>query len=374
MKFASFKLEEYLSKHEFSAPYLLCCSDSESFTVEEILELSGKEDKSFWNKMNLGYTETRGSAGLRETIASTLYPNLGGENILCFSGAQEGILASLNTLLTKEDHCIVITPCYQSLLEIPKSIGCEISQVELSEEHSWKIDINKIKATIKSNTKCLIINFPHNPTGSVINQSELDELLTLLDNHGIWLFSDEVYRLLGSPKEAWSKPVASCYERGISLGVMSKAYGLPGLRVGWVSCQNQEFLNALEKFKHYSSICNSAPSEFLSKIALQNQDKLLERNNQIVSKNLTLIENFIFRHKNLFSLVKPQGGCVGFVKYHGKYTADDFCEKLLKSKGVLLIPKSVYNINTNHFRIGFGRKDLPEALKKLEEFVVSEDL
>ncbi len=362
-----FKLEEYLGKYEFSAPYLLCCSDAESWNLNELLTLADDNEQTLWNQLSLGYTEVKGSPVLRRTIIDQHYSGFNEDQVLCFAGAEEGIFCALYALLEPEDHVIVLTPCYQSLLELPKVRGCSVTPVSLKETKGWQIDLEEIKKAITPNTKWLVMNFPHNPTGQIITQEELKALVRLLDHHGIWLFSDEVYRLLGSAQ--WSDPAALAYHRALSLGVMSKAYGLAGLRVGWLACQDRDVLKKIEKTKHYTSICNSAPSEILSLIALRCQNILLERNNTIVKQNLTLLDQFFNTYKDLFSWVRPQGGCVGFVRYHGPGSVDEFCQSLLAKTGVLLLPGSVYDVGSPHFRIGFGRKNMAEALINLERYI-----
>jgi len=364
-----FKLENYLMKHEFTAPYLLCCSDAESFSMHEIIHMGNSGDRNLWDNLRLGYTETKGAPFLRHQIATSLYPSLNQDNILCFTGAEEGIFCALNILCEPSDHIIALTPCYQSLMEIPKMKGAQVTAVELRETNGWRIDLNEIKNAIKPNTKVIVINFPHNPTGQVITQEELDDLVKLCDAHGIWLFSDEVYRLLGNPAESWAKPVAEIYHKGISVGVMSKAFGMAGLRAGWMACQDKEILMRIEHMKHYTSICSSAPSEVLSLIALKNKDQILARNNKITADNLVLLDEFFDRHGELFEWVRPQGGCVGFVNYKTAESVDAFCDRLVKDVGVLLMPASIYDYSGNHFRIGFGRKNMSEALRRLGEYL-----
>jgi aspartate/methionine/tyrosine aminotransferase len=278
----------------------------------------------------------------------------------------------LLTLCTAQDHVIVLTPCYQSLSEIPKFVGCSLTTIDLKEENDWRIDITAIKAAIKPNTKLVVINFPHNPTGQIITSRELSELIQLLDEHGIWLFSDEVYYLLGSKKAELAKPAATLYKKAISLGVLSKAYGMPGLRVGWVACQDQDMLQRITKTKHYTSLCNSGPSEIISLIALRNQDTVLKRNNDIVAHNLSLLDTFFKKYSHTFSWVRPQGGCTGLVKYHDAESIDVLCDRLIKQAHILLLPGSVYGVESNHFRIGFGRKNMPEALAEFEKFLKNE--
>lgn len=369
-----FKLEEYLSKYEFSARYLLCCSDSESFSMSEIIELAGSQEKDLWSNLRLGYTEANGLPALRETVAHELYPGLESDNILMFAGAEEGIFCALNSLIVAKDHVIVLTPCYQSLLEIPNFKGAEVTEVELKETNNWRIDLNTIRDSMRPNTKCIIINFPHNPTGQVIEEEELQSLVDLCASQDIWLFSDEVYRLLGKPREHWAPPAASIYDKALSLGVMSKAFGMAGLRIGWVACQNKDLLKKIEQMKHYTSICNSAPAEILSLISLKSKEKILQRNNKIVFDNLKLLDKFFIKYSHLFEWVRPQGGCVGFVRYKGPGSVDSFCSRLLNKQNVLLMPSSIYDYQNNYFRIGFGRKNMPECLDQLKEFLRHENI
>jgi aspartate/methionine/tyrosine aminotransferase len=364
-----FKLEEYLGKYEFSAPYLLCCSDTESMTMQEVIDMAQPADKSLWDNLTLGYTEVQGLPLLREQIVSSLYPSLEANNIQCFAGAEDGIFCALHALCEAGDHIIVLTPCYQSLMEIPYLKNASITSLALREENQWRIDLSEIKQAIQSNTRGVIINFPHNPTGQVITQPELLALVDVCREHDFWLFSDEVYRLLGQPNELWASPAAELYEKALSLGVMSKAFGMAGLRVGWIACQDKKLLKKIEQVKHYTSICNSAPSEILSLIALKNKDRILARNNKIVADNLHLLDNFIEEYGTLFEWVRPQGGCVGFVKYNKEESVDIFAQRLLQEKGVLLLPASLYEKTSQHFRIGFGRKNMPAALNRLREFL-----
>ena len=363
-----FKLEVYLSKYEFLAPYLLCCSDAQTMSMHNLLTLADPQEKNLWKSLDLGYTEDKGLPVLREQITKILYPTLNAENILCFAGAEDGIFCALSVICKPGSHIITLTPCYQSLAEIPKSRGCIVTEIPLKEENNWCISINDIQKSLKPNTSAIIINFPHNPTGQIITQEELNDLVTLCKNNDLWLFSDEVYRLLGNPNTPWALPAAQLYSKAISVNVMSKAYGMAGLRIGWIACQDEEILTQIKQMKHYTSICNSAPAEILTLIALKNSDHILARNNAIVASNLKLLDTFFAEFKELFSWVRPQGGCTGFARYKGTGNVTDFCETVVERTGVLLLPGFVYN-QPNHFRIGFGRSNMPEALKKLHTFL-----
>lgn len=363
-----FRLEEYLSQWEFIAPYLLCCSDSESYSLEDILSLADRESKQLWQSLSLGYTEVAGLPILRREIA-TLYPGLSEEDIFCFAGAEEGIFCSMQALLTPEDHVIVKTPCYQSLEAIPKYTGAKVTSIALKESENWNISLDSIRSAIKPNTKIIVINFPHNPTGSVLTEQQASQLVELASSRDIYIFSDEVYRLLGPSSTEWNDPIAARYTKGISLGVMSKAFGLAGLRLGWIATKDNKAIEKIKLVKHYTSICNSAPSEILALIALRAKDTILRRNVEIVDNNLKHLDTFFENHKEILSWVRPKGGCVGFVRYQSPHPVDRMCEALLSQEGVLLLPARIYDYPENYFRIGFGRKNMLEAIERFDRFL-----
>lgn len=372
MKLNTFLLEDYYEKYEFKTKYMLSSSDPESWSLHEILEMATPDERAMWESQRFGYTQVKGLPALRDTIANTLYPSLTADNVLCFAGAEEGIFCTLLTLCTPQDHVIVITPCYQSLSEMPKFIGCSVTTVELKEENNWTLDIHEIEKAIRPTTKVVVINFPHNPTGQILSQQKLLELIQILDKRDIWLFSDEVYYLLGPNHTEHALPAAPLYKKAVSLGVLSKAYGLPGLRIGWIACQDQTLIQAVARTKQYTTLCNSGPSEILGLIALRNQDIILKRNNDIVAHNIALLDTFFKKYSHLFSWIRPRGGCTGFVKYHSNEPIDTFCNRVMNQAGILLLPGTVYGITSNHFRIGFGRTNMPEALTAFEQFLINE--
>ncbi|MFX0002863.1 MAG: aminotransferase class I/II-fold pyridoxal phosphate-dependent enzyme [Candidatus Hodarchaeota archaeon] len=368
MKIKPFKLEDFFAKYEFNVEYLLCSSDCESFSVKELLELENGVLEEL-KKLRLGYTETFGHPILRKEIAN-LYEEIEKENIIVFTGAEEGIFVYMNVLLRKEDHIIVQFPAYQSLFEVANAIGCDVTKWEMSDENDWELDLEFLESNIRKNTKCIVINFPHNPTGYLISKEKYKKIIDIARQNEIYIFSDEVYRLLEFDQNDRLPPMCDLYNKGISLGVMSKSYGLAGLRIGWIASKDDSLLKQIASFKNYTTICNSALSEFFAILALRNKWTILERNIKIIQKNLNLLDNFFTKYQKLFKWVKPKAGSIAFPKYVGKGSIDKFCMDLLKSKGVLLMPSSIYEYGDKHFRIGFGRKNMPEALLKLEEFAI----
>ena len=369
-----FKLETFFSKWEFNAKYHMCASDMESMTLQDLLNLGTEQDKEDWNQLNFKYIETYGSPKLRSAVANS-YSKLSSENILAFAGAEEGLYVAMHCILKKDDHAIIITPNYQSSETIPASI-CDVSGIGLEAGNNWNLDVQKIKDAIRPNTRLISINFPHNPTGKVISKQTLNDLIDIVRQRGIYLFSDEVYRLMERNNNIRLPQVADLYEKGLSLNVMSKSYGLPGLRIGWIASQNLNLLHQMEKMKHYLSICNSSPSEFLAVIALQASADILSRNHKIIDDNLKLLNPFFAQNRDLFEWNEPDGGCIGYPKYLGSEGVMAFCERLIKEHGIMLLPGSIYDSAngpspSNHFRIGYGRKAMKEGLRKFQEVLAS---
>ena len=367
-----FKLETYFSRWEFNAKYNLCASDTESLSLKSLFELADDSDKNLLEEITFGYTKTYGSDELRETIAST-YKTATINDILTFAGAEEGIFVAMKSILNAKSHAIVITPNYQSSQTIPESI-CDVTPVNLDAENNWDLDLTKIKNSVKSNTKLISINFPHNPTGKVISKNELYDIIDIAKKNDLYLFSDEIYRLMERDKIKRLEQISDLYEKGLSLNGMSKAYGMPGIRMGWISSKDHSLLDKMEKLKHYLSICNSSPNEVLTIIALKYRSQIIERTRSIIKNNLNILNGFFRDYDNIFDWKEPDGGCIGFPKYKGLEGSDVFCKKLVESRSVLLLPSSVYNSQLmpapeNHFRIGYGRSNMPEALSELKKFI-----
>ncbi len=359
-----FELETYFSKWEFNAKYHMTPSDMGSMTLDELLKMATPKQKEEFNNLYLGYTEIWGDKELLQEISKT-YENIKPENILCFAGAGEGIYITMRTMLNKDDHAIVVVPNYQSAETIPLEI-CQVSGIELKDENNWQLDIKELESLIQENTKLIAINFPHNPSGTVLSKETLDELINLCRKNDIYLFSDEVFRELERDEKDTMPQIADIYEKGLSLNVLSKSYGFPGLRIGWIASKDKEALIKMEKYKHYISLCNSAPSEKLAIIVLQNKEKIIKRNKEIASNNLDKLEEFFLSYPKLFQWKRPKGGSIAYVKYLGKDGVENFCKSLIEESGVLLLPASIYKsqlleTSKEHFRIGFGRNKIFEA-------------
>lgn len=367
-----FRLETHFSKWEFRARHHMTASDAESLSLRDLLAMATPAEREDFEGMWLGYTETYGAPDLRETIAGT-YAGREAGDILCFAGASEGIFAANTVILDADSHAIVVTPNYQSHETLPDAI-CAATGVPLDPEDGWSLDIDRVAAAIRPDTRLLTINFPHNPTGTILPLDHYRALIALCRKHGIWILHDEIFHGLG-PTGARHLPfVADLYERGLSLGVMSKSYGLPGLRIGWIACRDRAMLARMERLKHYLSICNSGPSERLAKIALTRRAALLARTCALVDANLPKWDAFFARHPDLFEWQRPDGSCMAFPRYLGAEGVEDFCRRLVEESGVLLLPGTIYRsalgpTPTDRFRLGFGRRGLDEGIAAMDAHI-----
>ncbi|WP_218134039.1 aminotransferase class I/II-fold pyridoxal phosphate-dependent enzyme [Tenacibaculum sp. MAR_2009_124] len=337
-------------------------------TIADLLSLE-REAKEAFENMWLGYTHTQGSPELRRDI-SKIYSKITPDDLAVCTGAQEPIFLFSHAVLNSDDEVIVQIPCYQSLQSVPESIGCKVLSWSVQYEKNIPcFDIEALKKMITNKTKVIYLNAPHNPTGFLFTKEEQQAIIELARINNIIIFCDEVYREL-EHKPSFAIPAfADAYENGVSIGVMSKAYSLPGLRIGWLATQNRTILEKVTMLKEYTTICNAGPSEFLAGIALRNRHAILNKNLKIIQHNLPLYDTFFTKYADFFSWYKPNAGPIAFVKMHFEINDMAFAEQAIKKKGVLILPGGVYDFN-GYFRIGFGRQKIPEALEQFESFVL----
>ncbi len=365
-----FRLEVYLGEHEFSARYHLTASDAETLTVAEVLGADGLQELA---ALPLGYQPTWGSDGLRAAIAGT-YETLAPEDVLVFAGAEEAMYWILQELAGPGDHAVVTAPNYQSMESVPLAAGAAVDGLPLDPERDWAVDLDRLAALLRPETRVVAVNFPNNPTGAVPDVATWEALLALCEERGVRLLSDEVYRGLEPPGAEPLAQAADRSETAVSMGVMSKAYGLPGLRIGWLATHDRALLGRLERRKHYTSICNAGPSELIAMHALRRGAELRARNRAIIDANLPVFDAFFARHEDLFAWEHPQGGCVCFPRYRGADGVEAFTRDLLAEAGVVLLPASMYAsevapVPADRFRIGVGRKDPEPALAAFDAFL-----
>lgn len=361
-----FRIERYYAQHEFSTRYMLSSSDCESRTIEELLALEPDAHTRLLQTW-CGYTESAGAPELRDAIAR-LYEHAGPDDVIVCSCAEEGIFLLYHALLRPGDHAIVEAPCYESAIELASSAGARVSRWTRRFEDGWAHDLDALNTLLEPDTRVIYLNQPHNPTGTLMDRSTHAAIAGLAAERGIVLFGDEVYREL--EHDLGDRLPAACDldQHAVSLGSISKSYGLPGLRIGWLVTRDAALREGLLALKDYTTICSSAPSELLTAVALRHRHELLHRNRELVHRNLALLDGFFIRHA-AFQWVRPTAGPIGFPRIEGVNDVDGLCARLAEA-GVLLLPGSVYDM-PGHVRVGFGRANLPEALDRLDEALIS---
>jgi aspartate/methionine/tyrosine aminotransferase len=369
MQIADFALERYFARWEFNVRHVLCASDVEPYPLGELLGLADADTRTLWANLRLGYTESLGHPLLRAEIAK-LYESAAFDDVITFTGAEEGIFLVMHALLRAGDHAIVVWPAYQSLFEVARSIGANVTFVPL-EPSSWSLDPEAVLSVIRPTTRLIVVNYPHSPTGAVLARPVFECLTGEAERRGITLLSDEVYRYLEFDEHDRLPAAVDAGQRTLSLGVMSKAFALAGLRVGWIATHDSSLRQRLAALKDYTTICGSAPSEILALIALRARERVLARSNHIIAANLPLLDSFFARYDEQVEWVRPRAGSAAFPRMRSDEDGaiERLCTELVAQEGVLLLPGSQFGHPGNHFRIGFGRSDMPAALEGLERFL-----
>jgi aspartate/methionine/tyrosine aminotransferase len=375
MKPAPFALERFFARHEFSARYLLSTSDCQGLPMMELVAGADAELRARWDGLRLGYTESQGLPELRAEIA-TLYESVSADEILV-AAPEEAILLAMNALLEPNDHVVCTFPGYQSLYELARGIGCDVDLWRPAEGETWRFDPADLEAVLRPETKLVVCNFPHNPTGALASHEDYARMISATADVGAWFFSDEMYRLL-EPRDDGRLPAAvDRYDKAVSLAGMSKAFGLAGLRIGWVITHNEALLERMTALKDYTTICSSAPSELLALMALRSREGILETNRERVRQNQELAQTFFARHAAALAWIPPRAGTVCFPRLVGAGVSGDtattgseaFCSQVLRDTGVLLLPSTVYGYGDSHFRLGLGRDDFATGLEVLDAYL-----
>jgi aspartate/methionine/tyrosine aminotransferase len=368
MDLPEFSLERHFARHEFSSRYLLSASDCESLAMADLLDQADAGLRGLWDRLRLGYTESQGLYELRREIGS-LYLTTGPADALVLA-PEEGIFVAMNCLLGAGHHMVCTFPAYDSLYRVAQALGCEVDLWEPEEtDGGWHFRVETLEALLRPDTRLLVVNFPHNPTGCLPTAGEFERIVRLARERGAYLFSDEMYRLLEPRSDLRLSSAVDLYERAVTLAGMSKAFGLPGLRIGWLATRDRHLLEKCAAFKDYTTICSSGPSELLALMALRGRDGILQEQRARLARNREALGAFTRRWERVFAARPGDAGPVCFPRVLAPEGAEAFCRRVQEEAGIMILPSTVYGYGDEHVRLGLGREDLPAALDALDEYL-----
>lgn len=370
MKIETFKVEDWMGKYENDAIYNLGETCIDSLSLEELLNISGTDYDTFMKKIaqeRLTYSHIFGSPELTKGI-SELYRDLTPEKVTPTHGAVGANHLVIMTLIGKDDNMVSVLPTYQQHYSIPESIGAEVRILKLRAEQDYLPDIDELKKMVDDNTKLITVNNPNNPTGSWIPEDMMKEIVEVARSVDAYVLSDEVYRGI-SEDGSYMSSVVDLYEKGISVGSMSKCFSLAGLRLGWVAANDSRLTALMRERRDYDTISCGVIDDMIASLALANREKIFARNREILLKNRAILDQWV-RETEGVKYVKPIAGTTALIQYEKDMPSYDLCIKLIKDKGVLFTPGAAFEMEGT-VRIGyaFDSKTLREGLDKFAEFL-----
>lgn len=363
MRIDTFKLEDWMNRFCPTAKYDLTTTCISPLSIRELITMCGIKSQLEIFDTKLSYGEIHGTARLKIAIQS-LYETQNLSNITVTHGAIGANQLVFESILEKGDDVLVVVPTYQQHYSIPKALGTNVNLLFLKEENKWLPNLKELESKLTRRTKLICLNNPNNPTGSVIPNEMLERIVEIAKNNNSWILSDEVYRGLNHTGNPYSKSVADIYEKGISVGSMSKTYSLPGLRVGWI-CAREDLIAEVNKHREYNTISVSLLDDYFSAIALENRNIIEKRNFEIINQGLNILNEW--SNEEIFiKIIPPQGGTTVLARYKKDISSKILCRELHTKTGVAILPGETMEME-GFVRIGFCTE--PNTLKTgLKEF------
>lgn len=364
MKIESFKMERMQSTWENVVTYNLSESGVHPIPLKELIS-QGEWDELL--SLELGYCQTNGTPELREMI-SRLYPSSNTDQILVTNGSSEGNFILIWSNIESGDEVLFMLPNYMQMWGLLRGFGATVKPFYLREELNWAPDLEELKKLVSKKTKMIVVNNPNNPTGAVLSEEDVRTIVDLAERVDAWILSDEVYQ--GAEFEGEPTPsFYGKYDKAIVVNGLSKAYGLPGLRIGWIIA-SEDLIKKTWPYHDYTTISPSILSDRLAQIALspENRAKIRKRTNIILKNNFPLLESWFHKRDDIFAFIPPQAGAIVFVRYNLKINSTQLVNKLIHEKSVLVVPGDHFEMD-HYLRFGFGEKEkkLLEALELIGE-------
>ena len=370
MKIKPFAVEEWMNAWEVGAKYNIAETCVDSISMNELFELTGEDKTEFLNRLcarRLSYGDIEGLPEVRKGVCG-LYKTLNIENIVPTHGASGANHHVFYSLISPGDRVVSIMPTYQQLYSIPESYGADVQILHLSKENNYLPDLEKLRRLVTPETKMICINNPNNPTGALMSEQLLREIVEIARSADAWILCDEVYRHL-SQEDGWCPSIVDLYEKGISVSSMSKVFSLAGLRLGWIATHDMSVVKSCLSHRDYNLVSCGVFDEMLAAAALKHRDKLLERSRKIVRENLQILDDWVSSEPHV-SYVKPKAGTTALVYYDLDIPSYEFCEEMYKKTGAFVTPGDCFEV-PHSMRIGYayGKQDLIDGLKAISEYI-----
>ncbi len=370
MKIKPFAVEEWMNAWEVGAKYNIAETCVDSISMNELFELTGEDKTEFLNRLcarRLSYGDIEGLPEFRKGVCG-LYKTLNIENIVPTHGASGANHHVFYSLISPGDRVVSIMPTYQQLYSIPESYGADVQILHLSKENNYLPDLEKLRRLVTPETKMICINNPNNPTGALMSEQMLREIVEIARSADAWILCDEVYRHL-SQEDGWCPSIVDLYEKGISVSSMSKVFSLAGLRLGWIATHDMSVVKSCLSHRDYNLVSCGVFDEMLAAAALKHSDKLLERSRKIVRENLQILDDWVSSEPHV-SYVKPEAGTTALVYYDLDISSYEFCEEMYKKTGAFVTPGDCFEV-PHSMRIGYayGKQDLIDGLKAISEYI-----
>ncbi len=370
MKIKPFAVEEWMNAWEVGAKYNIAETCVDSISMNDLFELTGEDKTEFLNRLcarRLSYGDIEGLPEFRKGVCG-LYKTLNIENIVPTHGASGANHHVFYSLISPGDRVVSIMPTYQQLYSIPESYGADVQILHLSKENNYLPDLEKLRRLVTPKTKMICINNPNNPTGALMSEQMLREIVEIARSVDAWILCDEVYRHL-SQEDGWCPSIVDLYEKGISVSSMSKVFSLAGLRLGWIATHDMSVIKSCLSHRDYNLVSCGVFDEMLAAAALKHRDKLLERSRKIVRENLQILDDWVGSEPHV-SYVKPKAGTTALVYYDLDISSYEFCEEMYKKTGAFVTPGDCFEV-PHSMRIGYayGKQDLIDGLKAISEYI-----
>jgi aspartate/methionine/tyrosine aminotransferase len=348
-----FLVEQWMNAHETTATWNTAETCVDSLRLEELLALSGDADGVLrrLRQTRLDYGEIIGSPGLRAAIAALYGERIGAGNVLVANGAIGANFLAVFALVEPGDTVVCVKPTYQQLYSVPAALGATVKTLRLRESDGYLPDVDELRALVDDRTRLIVLNNPNNPTGALMDEPLLRELVGVARDAGAWILCDEVYRKLEQEPGTTAPSMADLYERGVSSGSMSKSYSLAGLRAGWLAGPPELVRRCLD-VRDYTTISCGVLDDALATIALEHIDQVLARSLAIVRENLPIVDEWVAREPRL-RYVRPRAGTTALIRYEHDLPSDEFCQAMFDLNGAFVMPGDAFG-EERSFRLGYA--------------------